>query len=315
MSGGGLLTFGETIAAFSTESGRLRHASTVSVGIAGAESTVAIGVRRLGSLAAWAGRVGADEPGSLVLSRIRAEDVDISGARTDQDAPTGLLLRDFRAADATRVAYYRHGSAGSRLSAEDVCEDRVRAAGVLHLTGITPALSKTAADAVFAAIEVAREVGVPVSFDVNYRHALWPPEEARDVLRELVTKADIVFAGDDEARVLGFEGPATELAATLAAMGPEQVLVKLGPRGAVAELDGARYDVPVYPVRAVDPDGAGDAFVAGYLADLLAGAPPERRVRTAAACGAFAVSVVGDSDALPDRDELSQLSGAGRIPR
>ncbi|PRX49270.1 2-dehydro-3-deoxygluconokinase [Prauserella shujinwangii] len=315
MTAGGLLTFGETMAVFSTDSGRLRHASTVNVGIAGSESSVAIGVRRLGVGASWAGRVGADEPGSLVLARIRDEGVDVSAARTDQYAATGLMLKDFRAADSMRVAYYRHGSAGSRLCAEDLCEDRIRAAGVLHLSGITPALSESAADAVHAAIDVAQEADVPVSFDVNYRHALWPPEDAQDVLRELVTRADIVFAGEAEARLLGLEGSAEDLAGALAALGPEEVLVKLGPRGAVAELGGLRYDVPVYPVRAVDPEGAGDAFAAGYLADRLAGAPPDRRVRTAAACGAFAVSVAGDADALPDRDELNELAGPITIVR
>lgn len=312
---GGLLTFGESMAAFSTEKGKLRHANTVNVGVAGSESSVAIGVSRLGVTAAWSGRVGADEPGSLVLSRLREEDVDVSGARTDHEAPTGLMLKDFRAADSTRLAYYRHGSAGSRLSAEDLSEDEIREAGVLHLSGITPALSETAADAAFAAAEVAREAGVPVSFDVNYRYALWPPSDARDVLRDLVGLADVVFAGDDEARVLGLEGSAEELAAALADLGPEQVLVTLGPRGAVAELGGSRYDVPVYPVRAVDPEGAGDAFVAGYLAELLRDAPPERRVRTAAACGAFAASVAGDTDALPDPDELTRLTGPITIVR
>ncbi|PXY26798.1 sugar kinase [Prauserella coralliicola] len=308
----GLLTFGETLAAFSTSEGRLRHATTAEVGITGSESTVAIGVARLGMESAWAGRVGADEPGALVLSRLRAEGVDTSAAVTDQEAPTGLALKDFRTPDSPRVAFYRHGSAGSRLCPEDICEDRVAEAGVLHLSGITPALSDTAAKAVLAAIEVAHAEGVPVSFDLNYRHALWPPEEARPVLLDLVTRADIVFAGDDEARMLGFDGTAEELASGLSELGPEEVVVRLGPRGAVAELHGSRYDVPSYPVRAVDADGADDAFVAGYLADFLTGAPPERRVRTAAACRALALSVEGDWQGLPDREELTQLS---RPPR
>ncbi|PXY20933.1 sugar kinase [Prauserella muralis] len=308
MSEAGLLTFGEGLAAFSTVSGKLRHATSVEVSIAGPEAGVAIGVARLGVAAAWAGRVGADEPGALVLSRLRDEGVDTSAAMTDQEASTGLVLKDFRTTDSTRSAYYRHGSAGSRLCPEDLPEDRIADAGVLHLTGITPALSDTAAKAVFAAVDVARDEGVPVSFDVAYQQALWPPEDARDVLRELITRADIVFAGDDEARLLGFTGPAGELAENLAALGPEQVVVKLGPRGAIAELGGVRYDVPTYPVRAVDSDGADDAFIAGFLADFLAGAPPERRVRTAAACRAFALTVPGEWEALPDRDELKQLS-------
>ncbi|EHR52268.1 sugar kinase, ribokinase [Saccharomonospora marina XMU15] len=309
----GLVTFGESLAVFSTQSGKLRHAGSVDVGIAGSEAIVAIGVARLGVPASWAGRVGADEPGALVLLRLRDEGVDTSAAMTDQHAPTGLMLKDFRTTDATRCAYYRNGSAGTRLCPEDIPEDRIRQAGVLHLSGLTPSLSDTAAKAVLAAVEVAREEGVPVSFDVNYRNALWEPQEATGVLLDLVSRADIVFASVDEAAPLGFTGEPVrpeQLLAYLAELGPEQVIVKLGPRGALAELHGCRYDVPTYPVRAIDSEGADDAFVAGYLADFLAGAPPDRRVRTAAACRAFAVSVHGDWEGLPDREELKQLARA-----
>ncbi|MFC4004824.1 sugar kinase [Prauserella oleivorans] len=307
MSAAGLLTFGESMAAFSTTTGKLRHAETVDVGVAGSESTVAIGVARLGVAAAWTGRVGADEPGALVLARLRDEQVDVSGAVTDPEAPTGLVLKDFRTRDSARTAFYRHGSAGARLAPEDLCEDRIRDAGVLHLTGITPALSDTAAKAAFAATEIAGEARVPVSLALNFRPALWSPDDARGVLLDLVTRADIVFADEAEARLLGFDGTAEDLAAELASLGPDEVVVTRGPRGAVAELGGSRYDVPSYPVRAVDPEGADDAFVAGYLADFLSGAPPDRRVRTAAACRAAAMSVEGWTG-LPDREELRQLT-------
>jgi 2-dehydro-3-deoxygluconokinase len=308
VSGTGLLTFGEALAVFSTQSGKLRHARTVDVGIAGSEAMVAIGVARLGAPAAWAGRLGADEPGAMVLLRLREEGVDTSAVRTDRQAPTGLMLKDFRNADVTRAAYSRNGSAGTRLCPEDIPEDRIRSAGVLHLSGLTPGLSDSAAKAAFAAAEVANDEGVPVSLDIDYSHALWYPEDAADILYDLVSLCDIVFAGDDAARLLGLDGDPQELAAGLAELGPEQVIVELGPRGAVAELHGSRYDVPHYPVRSVDTDGADDAFVAGYLAEFLAGASPDRRLRTAAACRAFALTVPGESTGLPDREELKTLT-------
>jgi 2-dehydro-3-deoxygluconokinase len=172
-----LVTLGETMALFSSDRvGPLRHAATMRVGIAGAESNVAIGVRRLGHPAAWIGRVGSDELGHLVLGRLRAERVDVDAAVVDQDAPTGLMVKEHRTADLTRVVYYRRDSAGSRLEPGDLDEARIRAARVLHLTGITPALSATARAAVHAAAETARGAGVPVSLDVNYRAALWSPE-------------------------------------------------------------------------------------------------------------------------------------------
>lgn len=303
----GLLTFGEGLAVFATASGKLRHATTVDVGIAGSEAIVAIGVARLGVPAAWAGRVGADEPGALVLSRLREDGVDTSAAMTDRRANTGLMLKDFRTADVLRTAFYRNGSAATRLCPEDIPEDRIRGAGVLHVTGLTAGLSGTAAKALFAAVDVARDEGVVVSFDINYRSAPWQFEDVADTLRDLVAESDIVFAGDDEARLLGFDGAPADLAAGLAGLGPDEVIVKLGPRGAVASLNGTHYDVPTFPVRTVDSEGSDDAFVAGYLAELLSGAAPERRLRTAAACRAFAASVPGERDGLPNREELKQL--------
>ncbi|MGZ4650589.1 MAG: hypothetical protein ACXV3A_08655 [Kineosporiaceae bacterium] len=99
--------------------------------------------------------------------------------------PTGLLIKSRRTATAARIAYYRKGSAGSRLAVADLPVDRIRAAGVLHVTGITPALSSSARAATFAAIEEARAAAVPVSVDVNHRPTLWRDADAGPVLAEL----------------------------------------------------------------------------------------------------------------------------------
>jgi 2-dehydro-3-deoxygluconokinase len=305
---GPLLTLGETMALLTTaEVGRLRHASSLTLGVAGSESNVAIGARRLGCPAAWVGRVGADELGELVVGRIRAEGVDVGGVVRDPDAPTSLMLKERRSAGLVRVTYYRRHGPGARLRPDDLDPARVQAAGLLHLSGITPALSRSARDTVYGAVELARAAGVPVSFDLNYRSALWPPAEAAATLRDLAGKADVVFAGDDEAELCGLQGEPAELARALAGLGAGEAVVKLGEHGAVACLDGELYRVAAVPVQAVDPVGAGDAFVAGYLAETLAGRPVAERLGTAAACGAFAVTVPGDWEGLPDRDELAAL--------
>ena len=288
--------------------------------VGGAESNVAIGVRRLGGTATWIGRVGDDELGDLVLAQLRGEGVDVSHAMRDPGAPTGVMVKSPRTESVGRVAYYRRGSAGSRLCPADVPVDAVRTAGVLHLTGITPALSGTARDAVRVATASAREAGVPVSLDVNHRAALWTAAEAGAVLRDLLPEVDVLFAGPQEAQLLGADGdPALtpqRAAAQLAAAGPAQVVVKLGARGAVAHVDGEPFEVPAHLVRAVDPVGAGDAFVAGYLADLLEGRPAVDRLRTAAACGAFAVTVPGDWEGLPTRRDLGLLDAeSGTVVR
>jgi 2-dehydro-3-deoxygluconokinase len=228
------------------------------------------------------------------------------------------MLRERRTGTATRVSYYRHGSAGSHLRPADLPDGVVEEAGLLHLSGITPALGADPTATVREAVRRARQAGVPVSVDLNYRSRLWDAATAGPVFRELAAGADILFAGDDEARIaLGDGGPdAPEaLAAELAALGPAEVVVKLGRRGATALVDGEVIEVPPVPVQAVDTVGAGDAFVAGYLASRLLGREVRDRLSTAAIAGAFAVTVPGDWEAFPRPHELALLTAAEDVQR
>jgi 2-dehydro-3-deoxygluconokinase len=203
------------------------------------------------------------------------------------------------------VDYHRAGSAGSRLGPADLPVAELEAASIVHVTGITPALSDSARAAVFQAVETARSAGVPVSVDVNYRAKLWSRFDAAPVLRDLVSRADLVFAGPAEA-ALFVDGTAP--LDGLAALGPSEVIVKDGAKGCTALIDGERFSLPALPVQVVDPVGAGDAFVAGYLTERLAGLAPAARLRTAIAAGAFSVTVPGDCEGLPRRAELASTS-------
>ncbi|MCR8572971.1 sugar kinase [Streptomyces sp. Isolate_219] len=193
-----VFTFGETMVAL-RGSGPLKLGGTMNVSIAGAESNVAIGLARLGHAVRWAGAVGEDEAGQLVLRTLRAEGVGVSGASTDPGAPTGLLLFEPRLPEVTRVHYYRAGSAGSRIGA-DVIQRAFSAAPprVLHLTGITPSLSPSARAAARLALQLARESGSLVCLDVNFRARLWTAEAAAEVLREWIPFVDVLIASDDE---------------------------------------------------------------------------------------------------------------------
>ncbi len=314
---GPLLTVGETLVLLAAcEPGPLRHAHALRVGIGGAESNVAIGVRRLGGEAAWIGRVGADELGELVLRTLRAEQVDVSHAVVDEEAATSLMLKEQRTATTSRVTYYRRQGPGARLVPQDVDPAVVAQAGALHLTGITLALSDSACATAFGAARAAHVAGVPVSLDVNYRASLWPADRARDAIETLLPLVDHCFVGHGEAVALGFDGSPADVGRTIRAFGPRTVVVKLGHRGALAVDDSVLQEVPAVSVPAVDPVGAGDAFAAGYLAELLAGRPLEQRLHTAAACGAYAVTSHGDWEALPGREDLELLEhGEGKVMR
>lgn len=314
---GDLVTLGETMGLVAAaETGPLEFARSFSYGIGGAESNVAVGAARLGAPVTWIGRVGADATGDMIERRLRAEGVHTVVVR--DSGFTGLMVRHRRFGATVSVDYHRAGSAGSRLNPDDIPAGRVETAGVLHVTGITPALSRSAHDAVFHAVERARSGGVLVSVDVNYRRKLWSPGEARPVLRRLVELADAVFAGVEEARlVLGLDESRTAagLVGPLSELGPPQVVVKDGARGCTALIDAVGYRLAALPVTVVDPVGAGDAFVAGYLAELLAGESPAQRLRTAIAAGAYAVSVPGDCEGLPHRAELATLTGSEDVVR
>lgn len=316
----GLVTLGETMGRLAPDQiGPLHHVPHLRLSIAGSESNVAIGVRRLGVPATWISRVGQDEIGDLVLRELRAEDVATRVVR-DDTAPTGLMITSRRTEDIVRVSYYRANSAASRLCPADLDEAVIGAAGVLHVTGITSALGEQPAAAVDAAVEIARAAGVPVSLDLNYRARLWRPEVASRALRALARRADLVFAGEQEAELVlddaAFAGvPAEKLARGLADLGPTQVVIKRGRLGCVALVDDVTLHHEALSVRAVDPVGAGDAFVAGYLAELLAGRPPAERLATANATGAFAVTVSGDWEAAPTRAELALLRASEGVIR
>ncbi len=316
---GSVVTMGETMALLDAPaSGRLGSGSSLPLGLGGAESNVAIGLARLGVPCTWVSRVGDDALGTFVTREIRAEDIRVLAHR-DAGSPTGLMIKEYRGGRPWRVRYYRSGSAASRLSTADVDEAAVAAAiaeaDVLHLTGITAALGPAPRAAVERAVEVARAAGTRVSFDVNHRATLWSDEEAAPVLARLAAAADLVFAGPQEAAlVLGRERPTSPatfddgelLARELAKRGPGTVVLKLGALGALALAGDEVHRAPARPVVVVDPVGAGDAFVAGYLSEVVAHAGVPECLRMGNALGAAVCGVRGDWEGLPTRDELAE---------
>ena len=299
-----VVTAGETmVLVVPTGPGRLRHARSVTLSIGGAESNVAIGLSRLGVPSRWVSALGDDELGELVLHRVRAEGVDTGAVRRLPDRPTGLYLRE-EVAGATRVYYHRRGSAASTLAPGAFDPAVLEGAAFLHLTGITGALSPESAEFLPWAARTAREAGVRVSYDVNYRSRLWAPDAARAATEAVLPHVDVLLVGDAEARALWGWDDGTCLD-RLADAGPAEVVLKLGARGCTALVDGDRLTAPGFPVRQVDPIGAGDAFAAGYLAATVWGLDPGERLRTANAMGAFCVQGLGDYEGLPSRRELT----------
>ncbi|WP_292719036.1 sugar kinase [Microbacterium sp. 13-71-7] len=306
-----VVTFGETMGLAANETpGSIVTARAHTLSFGGADSNVAIALSRLGIPAIWISRLGIDPFGDLIERELRAEGVEVRATR-DREHPTGFMLKQRRTTYTATVSYWRRNSAASFLSASDLPDDVLRDAAMLHVTGITPGLSESAQAATFDAIARARAAGVTVSFDVNHRDGVWSRETASPVYRRIAEAADIVFAGVEEAALL-VAAPDGGLESAVSALGPDQVVIKRGADGATALIDGALLQQEAVPVEVVDTVGAGDAFVAGYLAAFLEGADPRGRLLQAVTTGALACTSRGDWEGSPNRaDLLSQGATEG----
>jgi 2-dehydro-3-deoxygluconokinase len=298
-----VLTLGETMVSLRTRAA-MRLGGEAHLSIAGSESNVAIGLSRLGHSAAWLGAVGNDEPGRLIHRTLRAEGVSTSYIRFSDTDFTGFIAFDQPAHDITRVSYHRRGSAGSTL-APDECTTALKTAApkLLHLTGITPALSDTARAATLAAAKAATDV--QVSLDVNYRARLWSRTSAADCLKQLLPRVHTVFASEDELDLLT---DATDPVAALLDTGITEVVVTAGGKGAWSHTSTGTLHQPALPVTVVDSIGAGDAFVSGYLSATLDNLTPEQRLTRATTSGAFCVGAYGDWESLPTREDLTLIT-------
>jgi 2-dehydro-3-deoxygluconokinase len=307
-----LLTLGETMVSVRTAR-PMRLGGDAHLSIAGSESNVAIGVARLGHDVVWLSAVGNDEPGRLIQRTLRAENVR-PRLRFADDAFTGFIAFDQPSHDITRVSYHRRGSAASTLTPEETTAAvEALTPTLLHVTGITPALSESARAATLAAVRAASTA--QVSLDVNYRARLWSRPEAAEALRELLPHVHTVFASDDELDLLT-DAP-DPIADLLAGPSVTTVIVTAGAKGAwshttsPAETPSTEVHTihrPALPVTVVDSIGAGDAFVSGYLSATLDGLSPEARLDRATTSGAFCVTAYGDWESLPTRDDLTLLT-------
>ncbi|MET0956786.1 MAG: sugar kinase [Cryobacterium sp.] len=285
-----LLAVGETMAMVAPLTGdRLVDAEHFRLDAGGAESNVAAHVAALGHRAGWFSRLGDDALGRRVAMQLAGRGVDVSSVVTDPVHPTGLYVKD----PGNGVRYYRAGSAASHLAPADA--ERVELGGVriLHVSGITAAISESAAGFLSRLMDRAHEAGVLVSFDVNHRLALWGCAEAADTLAALARRADLVFTGRDEAESLW----GTVSAGDVRALFPDapELVVKDGSVGATTYLGDEEVFEPALVVDVVDVVGAGDAFAGGYLAALLGGATPADRLRAGHRRAALTLLTTGDS--------------------
>lgn len=273
-----VVTFGETMLRLAPPGfGRLEEAVSLDVRIGGSESNTAVALSRLGLRAAWWSKLPANPLGRRIENEIRRWGVDTSHVLWDSeaDARAGLYFLDFGVPPRGIDVYYdRRASSVSRVRAEEIDTSLVKRARLLHLSGITPALSPECVAGVHALMQAAKEAGTRISFDTNYRAKLWSPQEAKTTLEALMPLVDVLLCPLSDVELLfGISGDGEMAARAMRARyGIPSVVVTCGGDGARAADDrGDWSSASAMLPHIVDRVGAGDAFNAGVLMGYLNG--------------------------------------------
>ncbi len=267
-------------------------------GHGGDTSNAAIAATRQGVSAGYITAIGQDAPGDSFMALWEREGIDTSTIRRNPDAPTGIyfVTHDARGHHFT---FYRSGSAAARYQPRDVPEDAIRKAKVFYASGISQAISASAADAVFRAIGIARDAGVKVAYDTNLRRSLWEIPRARAVIHEAIRQADYGLPSLDDAQALtGLTDP-DAIADLYLRLGCPVVAMKMGRQGVLLATPDRRQRIPGLSVNAVDATGAGDTFCGSFLARIILGDAPEAAARYANAAAALSTTGYGAVAPIP----------------
>ncbi len=269
----------------------------------GDTSNIALALQKLGHRTAYITRVGNDGFGHSFLDLWRRNGVDTSQVKLDEEHPTGLYFVSFEDGR-HEFTYYRKNSAASFVSSADIDWEFVGRAKVLHLSGISQAISSNAMEVSFDLLEFAKRRGILVSYDVNYRPPLWKRETARAVILHTIAEyADILEITDDELEFLGC-GDTPEAFLGYFARRPRILAVKMGAQGAYLSQGGKEIRVAPFDVQVEDTVGAGDAFDAGLIAGVLEEVAFERLGLFASAVAALTCRGVGPLRTQPSRAEV-----------
>ena len=285
------------------ELNRHKGADHYAVSCGGDVSNAMVAAARSGASTGMATAVGDDEFGRMLLAMWAREGVDAASVKMDAAAPTGIYFVSHTEAGHD-FSYRRTGSAASLFGPEDLPRAALRSAKVLHVSGISQAISTRAADAVFDAMAEARAAGVLLSYDTNIRVKLWPVARARAVIHEAMTNIDIALPGLDDARLLvGVEDP-DAIADRYLSFGARIVALKLGSQGCLIATAEQRLRIPPHRVDPVDATGAGDTFDGAFLAEYLVTGDAFRAGLYANTAAALATRGYGAVDPMPRRDDV-----------
>jgi 2-dehydro-3-deoxygluconokinase len=268
-------------------------------GFGGDTSNFAIAAARQGADVGCLGALGDDANGRMLRALWDAEGVDHRDVRSDPAAYTAIYFVTHGAAG-HEFSFFRQGSAASRVRPADLPRQRIEAAQVLHLSGITLAISDSSCDTAHAAIEIARGAGAAVSFDTNLRRKLWPLARARALIDDLIGRSDICLPSLDDLEVLTGLSDPDAITDHCLRLGARTVALKLGAAGALVADAGQRHRIAPHPCRCVDATGAGDTFGGAFVARRVEGDGLREAGEYAAVAAALSTEGWGAVAPIPD---------------
>lgn len=299
-----VLCIGETMVQVTPrQGGRISADTDFQLVAGGAESNVASMLAKLGINAAWLGALGADPFGDIILSALRADGVNTAYVQTVETKKTAVYFKDVTE-QSTQVYYYRESSAMSHSGPELLSEVALEKWDVIHMSGITPALSESCRKLTFETLAGGNMGSALKSFDINYRPGLWPAGDGAEVLKELANLCDVVFVGLDEAAAIWGVDTVQEVREILSQ--PSHIVVKDSEHVAT-EINGTEtWAEPAIDVDVVEKVGAGDAFAAGWLAGFLQREPANTRLRMGHLMAAEVLKTHTDTAHPPDPAVMAQ---------
>lgn len=275
-------------------------------GFGGDTSNAAIAAARAGARVAYLSRLGTDRWGDRLMDLWQRENVDTQPVLREHQAPTGIYFVSHDA-QGHHFSYARAGSAASRMQPQDVLQhwgEAIAQSQWLHLSGISLAISASACDTAFAAMQHARSVGTRVALDSNLRLSLWPLARAQACIRHAISLCDLFLPSLEDITALTGLTQAQDIIHWSHAQGAAKVVLKLGADGALASDGQSQRTVPGHTVQAVDATGAGDCFAGNLLARLAAGDKLWEATAYANAAASLSVQGYGAVAPLPRRDAV-----------
>ncbi|MCX7238997.1 MAG: sugar kinase [Burkholderiales bacterium] len=302
-----ILSFGEAMVEFNQtgqEGGRIYLQ-----GFGGDTSNFAVAAARQGASVGYISALGQDPYGGMLRALWSREGVAQQHVRTNPGAFTAIYFVTHDEAG-HHFDFFRSGSAASRLTPAELPGEAIARAKVLHLSGISLAISASACDSAYAAIALARASGVTVSFDTNLRLKLWSIDRARAVMTDVMAMSDICLPSyDDVVAITGLIDP-DALVDYCLRLGAKTVALKLGADGAIVANAYERYRIAPHPCKPVDATGAGDTFGGAFVARMLASESLLEAGRYAGVAAALSTEGYGAVAPIPYREDvLARLAG------